>query len=286
MVPPTAFIVGDPKSPLNIPPSRGGISKMGSLLQALNPRSRTGSTPTTGTRGTTSSTGTEVVVPVPVSRSAANSRIHGPLRVVTNLGREEDSPIEISTAASLESGKIPVIKKEETGDQKIRSATAPDMARTGSSTSDRVAALRPQGNRRRSLSSTLPRTTEPVELIGRGISASVSTPHVIPLLSTDGKDSVGRSALRVGTSNAGIGRTLALRRIMSIIPSSWGHPHPSSTTAPDTSQPLVVQGPPLRLYKKGEIRCLGYQTLSDREMRRLEGRSDHRPVIGHFAVYV
>jgi hypothetical protein len=74
---------------------------------------------------------------------------------------------------------------------------------------------------------------------------------------------------------------------MSIIPGSWGHPLPSSTITPDTTQSLVVaQDPPLRVYKKGEVRCLRYQTLSDSEMRRLEGRSDHRPVIGHFAVYV
>jgi hypothetical protein len=285
IVPPSTPIVGDSKSRPNTP-HRGGIVKIGSLLQALNPRSRSGSSPTIGTRGTTSSTGTEVAAPVPVSRSAANSQAYGPLRIVTNLGREEDSPIEIPTAASPEPGKISVIEKEETGDQKIRSATVPDMARAGSTISDRVTTLRLQGRRRRSLSATLPRTTEPIELIGKGIPASVSTPPVIPLLLPDGKDSVGRSASRVGKSDAPVGRGLGLRRIMSIIPGSWGHPQPSATAAPDTSQSLVSQGPPLRVYKKGEVRCLGYQTLSDREMRRLEGRSDHRPVIGHFAVYV
>ena len=36
----------------------------------------------------------------------------------------------------------------------------------------------------------------------------------------------------------------------------------------------VVVGP-----KKGRIECLLYKSLDDREMRILEGRSDHRPVI-------
>ena len=31
--------------------------------------------------------------------------------------------------------------------------------------------------------------------------------------------------------------------------------------------------------KKGRIECLLYKSLDDREMRILEGRSDHRPVI-------
>ena len=38
--------------------------------------------------------------------------------------------------------------------------------------------------------------------------------------------------------------------------------------------------------RKGDIVCLSYRTLDDRGMRRLEGRSDHRPVIGVYAIYV
>lgn len=37
---------------------------------------------------------------------------------------------------------------------------------------------------------------------------------------------------------------------------------------------------------KGDVTCLDYNTLDDRAMRRLEGRSDHRPVIGTYVVYV
>ncbi|KAG6873244.1 hypothetical protein C0995_001264 [Termitomyces sp. Mi166 len=43
---------------------------------------------------------------------------------------------------------------------------------------------------------------------------------------------------------------------------------------------------PVALPRKGDVVCLGYDTLDDRGMRRLEGRSDHRPVIGSYAVYV
>ena len=38
--------------------------------------------------------------------------------------------------------------------------------------------------------------------------------------------------------------------------------------------------------RKGDVVCLSYNTLDDRAMRRLEGRSDHRPVIGSYAVYI
>jgi hypothetical protein len=37
---------------------------------------------------------------------------------------------------------------------------------------------------------------------------------------------------------------------------------------------------------KGDVVCLEYDSLDDKAMRRLEGRSDHRPVIGSFAIYL
>lgn len=37
---------------------------------------------------------------------------------------------------------------------------------------------------------------------------------------------------------------------------------------------------------KGDVVCLNYSSLDDRGMRLLEGRSDHRPVIGSYAVYL
>ncbi|CCM07057.1 uncharacterized protein FIBRA_09379 [Fibroporia radiculosa] len=38
--------------------------------------------------------------------------------------------------------------------------------------------------------------------------------------------------------------------------------------------------------KRGDIICLEYRTLDDHGMRKLEGRSDHRPVIGSYAIFV
>ncbi|KAF9474672.1 DNase I-like protein [Pholiota conissans] len=46
-------------------------------------------------------------------------------------------------------------------------------------------------------------------------------------------------------------------------------------------QPVGPLPPP-----RGTVTCLSYDTLDDREMRRLEGRSDHRPVIGAYMVYI
>ncbi|EMD33400.1 hypothetical protein CERSUDRAFT_118002, partial [Gelatoporia subvermispora B] len=38
--------------------------------------------------------------------------------------------------------------------------------------------------------------------------------------------------------------------------------------------------------RRGDVLCLGYNTLDDRSMVRLEGRSDHRPVIGSYALFL
>lgn len=57
-----------------------------------------------------------------------------------------------------------------------------------------------------------------------------------------------------------------------------------SVRTPDDSETIV--SPPKPVHQKGEVVCLGYSTLDDRQMRRLEGRSDHRPVIGSYAVYL
>jgi hypothetical protein len=52
----------------------------------------------------------------------------------------------------------------------------------------------------------------------------------------------------------------------------------TSSGGPD----VVTESPRPR---KGDVVCLSYRTLDDRGMRRLEGRSDHRPVIGVYAIY-
>ena len=58
-----------------------------------------------------------------------------------------------------------------------------------------------------------------------------------------------------------------------------------SPTSPQSNRVLVHPGAAVQLtHTKGDIVCLDYNTLDDREMHRLEGRSDHRPVIGTYVI--
>ncbi|KAI9440235.1 DNase I-like protein [Lactarius psammicola] len=59
-------------------------------------------------------------------------------------------------------------------------------------------------------------------------------------------------------------------------------PSPESSGGPDAVTAAVEPPRP----RKGDVVCLSYRTLDDRGMRRLEGRSDHRPVMGVYAIYV
>ena len=59
-------------------------------------------------------------------------------------------------------------------------------------------------------------------------------------------------------------------------------PSSSSSVGPDTVTAVAESPRP----RKGDVVCLSYRTLDDRGMRQLEGRSDHRPVIGVYAIYV
>ncbi|TRM64965.1 hypothetical protein BD626DRAFT_400217 [Schizophyllum amplum] len=71
-------------------------------------------------------------------------------------------------------------------------------------------------------------------------------------------------------------------------PSRWRfftnmfHDLGSSSEPPPLATPEVPPPPP----RKGDVVCLSYRTLDDKQMRKLEGRSDHRPVIGSYAVYL
>ena len=75
---------------------------------------------------------------------------------------------------------------------------------------------------------------------------------------------------------------------------------PSSLPGP--SEQLATPSP--SQHRKGDVVCINYRTLDDRQMRRLDGkrltfsslnldqckhflgRSDHRPVIGSYAIYL
>jgi len=73
-----------------------------------------------------------------------------------------------------------------------------------------------------------------------------------------------------------------------VIPSRWRFFPFLNRDAP--SSPMEQGEPPISDLasppRKGDVACLSYNTLDDRGMRRLEGRSDHRPVIGSYAVYL
>jgi hypothetical protein len=56
---------------------------------------------------------------------------------------------------------------------------------------------------------------------------------------------------------------------------------PHNNTTPESRQ--ASSSP---VYVRGDVVCMSYGTLDDKEMKRLEGRSDHRPVIGAYAVYL
>jgi len=66
----------------------------------------------------------------------------------------------------------------------------------------------------------------------------------------------------------------------------------NQTTVP--ADPVEIPGEPVQMAassiayrpRKGDVACLGYDSLDDKAMRRLEGRSDHRPVVGSFAIYL
>jgi hypothetical protein len=58
-----------------------------------------------------------------------------------------------------------------------------------------------------------------------------------------------------------------------------------SPTSPQSNAVLEHPGSQVpSTHTKGDIVCLGYNTLDDHGMRRLEGRSDHRPVIGTYVI--
>ncbi|KAF8515384.1 DNase I-like protein [Hysterangium stoloniferum] len=42
----------------------------------------------------------------------------------------------------------------------------------------------------------------------------------------------------------------------------------------------------MQRHRRGDVVAISYHTLDDRQMKRLEGHSDHRPVIGSYAIYI
>ncbi|KAF8216288.1 hypothetical protein K438DRAFT_1796343 [Mycena galopus ATCC 62051] len=75
---------------------------------------------------------------------------------------------------------------------------------------------------------------------------------------------------------------------MTALPHQTQIPTPSRSTHSSISQDpsLSTDGLSPRPPRWGEMLCLNYNTLDDRRMRQLEGRSDHRPVIAAYVCYV
>lgn len=219
------------------------------------------------------------------------------MTVITSRATQ-DSPVAnspspdkaITSLKPLESGTLP---------RRVTSPNVPGVSSAGPTTGVKTTKTgtivpKQQHQRRRSLSATIPRPKEPGHDGLPKIPASASVPPVQPLTYIDGSPIISTkfdeppnslaSPGAVPTSSGG-GVGMGFRRIFSLLPRSFGSPQPTAT--PDTARLMLKEeGPKDKVFKRGEVRCLEYSTLSDREMRQLEGRSDHRPVIGHFAVYL
>lgn len=61
---------------------------------------------------------------------------------------------------------------------------------------------------------------------------------------------------------------------------------PLDTHTPDRERELLQEREKEKRPRRGEVRVMSYRSLDDQEMWRLEGRSDHRPVIGSYVVYI
>ncbi|XP_006459141.1 hypothetical protein AGABI2DRAFT_218097 [Agaricus bisporus var. bisporus H97] len=68
------------------------------------------------------------------------------------------------------------------------------------------------------------------------------------------------------------------RSFWDLLPSFLSPPH-----SPATADLIPAE---FRQPRKGDVVCLSYGTLDDQGMSKLGGRSDHRPVIGSYAVYL
>ncbi|CAG8619708.1 16972_t:CDS:2, partial [Acaulospora colombiana] len=255
--------------PVESPPvSRRNTPKIGTFFHALKSKKRSSTgqssstqivnSPSTTSKQTTMSTNIESTNPnEPTGMSTAN--IPALARLANEAG-EAESPTSIPTTP----------QPYQATDKMSRRITSPIMARNDSSAST---AVRATHNRRRSLSATIPRPNEPIELIGRPLPASASTPPVLPLAFSDGPPSANDATLNKDGSLPSGGSFRGLRRFLSFLPGSFSAaPTPPASAAPPTEEPLAVHGPPLKIFRKGEIRYLEYNTLSDKEMRQLEGR--------------
>ncbi|KIM27535.1 hypothetical protein M408DRAFT_329976 [Serendipita vermifera MAFF 305830] len=297
-------------------PHRRGTPLMDTFIQAFKPKSHSGSAPSSATTISVNSrkadSRKQSAAGLSSKKSSTSQANGGPVALTSPVQGETDSPVALLSSSPATSDQLPTGAETNkdvagAGQQAARRVTSPNIVlRTGSGgvgaggsssgpgTGGSVQ-LMPNTKRRRSLSATLPRSNnEPVELVGRAIPASASMPP--PEYADPAATTTVASSSKAEVHGPGpvpeSGGAKAIRRILSFLPGSFGSGQTTpaagaaNAVTPGTGQVIFVDGPPPKVWKRGEVQCLEYATLSDREMRRLEGRSDHRPVIGHFAVYL
>lgn len=117
---------------------------------------------------------------------------------------------------------------------------------------------------------------------------TISRPVVTATMSTTSTDSDARTNLqRHSTVDGGFGPP-SKDDVRTHTPRNW-RIFPFSSRASNSAglvTPVIPAEPVPRGPRKGEVVVLNYRTLDDHAMRRLEGRSDHRPVIGSYAIYI
>jgi hypothetical protein len=74
-------------------------------------------------------------------------------------------------------------------------------------------------------------------------------------------------------------------RLLPFFRGDSGHATPVDPDSISGEPTEIPASPTTCKLRKGDVVCLGYDSLDDKAMRRLEGRSDHRPVVGSFAIY-
>lgn len=90
-----------------------------------------------------------------------------------------------------------------------------------------------------------------------------------------------------GFDGAGETSLASAKRWFSNLPTLLlSHRHSSPQVELQDEEPPEPEKESLPIRKKGEVDCLQYTTLDDAAMRKLEGRSDHRPIIWSGAVYI
>lgn len=200
-----------------------------------------------------------------VSRPGTARSDSQPLMRRVSLGSDKDSPLvkvkSLANAVNIRKARNPKFVKS-------RSIEPPSP----------TPRLTPSTRKRRSRAYTAmpvisaPVVTIPDETTTVVIPADQDPPPVPP------KDHVAR--LRTASTTRGWLRLPFFSRDAEI--------EPLADTLSYESPPRIPEPVPTKSHRprRGEVVALNYNSLDDQAMRKLEGRSDHRPVIGSYIIYI